>query len=103
MKKIEIKDFELFTTGIISIAWKDGKKDMFMNVDLDLAAMMKLCKIEGISYEKVQQFSDNQQPLTFHKASVYLFQEDDRPGQYCLSEAMFEDDDIDIYYCEIKG
>jgi len=103
MKKIEIKDFELFTTGIISIAWKEGGKDMFLNVDLDLAAMLKLLKIEGISYEKVQQLSDNQEPITFHKASVYLFQEDDRPGQYCLSEAMFEDDGIDIYYAEIKG
>ncbi len=103
MKKVEIKDFELYTTGIISIAWKEGGKDIFLNVDLDLAAMMKLCRIEGLSYEKVQQLSDNQKPIVFHKASVYLFQEDDLPGQYCLSEAMFEDDDIDIYYCEIKG
>lgn len=103
MKKVEIKDFELYTTGIISIAWKEGKKDMFLNVDLDLAAMMKLCKIEGISYETVQKLSADQKPLTFHKASIYLFQEDDSPGQYCLSEAMFEDDGIDIYYAEIKG
>ena len=56
-----------------------------------------------VSYETVQKLSADQKPLTFHKASVYLFQEDDRPGQYCLSEAMFEDDGIDIYYCEIKG
>ena len=36
MKKVEIKDFELYTTGIVRIAWKEGKKDMFLNVDLDL-------------------------------------------------------------------
>lgn len=102
MKKIEIHDFELYTTGIISIAWKEGDNDMFLNVDLDLASMMELLKIEGITYEKVQQLSKNQQPITFHKASVYLFQEDDRPGQYCLSESMFEDDGIDIYYAEVK-
>lgn len=81
MKKIEIRDFELYTTGIISIAWKEGGSDMFLNVDLDLAAMMKLLKIEGITYEKVQQLSNNQKPITFHKASVYLFQEDGKPGQ----------------------
>lgn len=102
MKKIEIRNFELFTTGIISIAWKEGNKDMFLNVDLDLAAMMRLLQIEGITYDRVRQLSENQQPITFHKASLYLYQEDDRPGQYCLSESMFEDDGIDIYYAEVK-
>lgn len=102
MKTIEIKDFELFTTGIISIAWKEDEEDKFINVDLDLATMLKLLKIEGISYEKVQQLSDNQKPLTFHKAILLLFQDDDKPGQYYTSESMFEDDGIDIFHAEIK-
>lgn len=102
MKKIEIRDFELFTTGIISIAWREGGQDMFLNIDLDLAALLRLLKIEGISYEKVQKLSMNQEPITFHKASIYLFQEEGKPGQYCLSESMFDDDGIDIYYTEIK-
>lgn len=84
MKTIEIKDFELFTTGIISIAWKKGKEDKFINLDLDLATILKLLKIENISYEKVQQLSDNQKHLTFHKAILLLFQNDDNSGQYYI-------------------
>ena len=55
MKTVEIKNFELYTTGVISIAWKEGDEDIFINVDLDLAALLKMLKMEGISYEKVHQ------------------------------------------------
>ena len=52
MKTIEIKNFELYTTGVIIIAWTEKGEDIFLNVDLDLAALLKMLKIEGISYEK---------------------------------------------------
>ena len=49
MKTVEIKNFELYTTGVISIAWKEKDEDIFINVDLDLAALLKMLKIEGLS------------------------------------------------------
>ena len=102
MKTVEIKNFELYTTGVISIAWKEKDEDIFINVDLDLAALLKMLKIEGFSYEKVQQMSENQKPLVFKKVTLLLFQDDDKPGQYYTSECMFEDDDLDIFHAEIK-
>lgn len=102
MKTVEIKNFELYTTGVISIAWKEDGEDVFINVDLDLASMLKMLKIEGLSYDKVQQLSENQQPLTFKKVTLLLFQDDDKPGQYYTTECMFEDDDLDIFHAEIK-
>ena len=102
MKTVEIKNFELYTTGVISIAWKEKDEDIFINVDLDLAALLKMLKIEGLSYEKVQQMSENQKPLVFKKVTLLLFQDDDKPGQYYTSECTFEDDDLDIFHAEIK-
>lgn len=102
MKTVEIKNFELYTTGVISIAWKEKDEDIFINVDLDLAALLKMLKIEGLSYEKVQQMSENQKPLVFKKVTLLLFQDDDKPDQYYTSECMFEDDDLDIFHAEIK-
>ena len=46
MKTVEVKNFELYTTGVISIAWKEGDEDVFINVDLDLAMMLKMLKVE---------------------------------------------------------
>jgi hypothetical protein len=102
MKAVEIKNFELYTTGVISIAWTEKGEDIFLNVDLDLAALLKMLKMEGISYEKVQQVSESQQPLKFKKVTLLLFQDDDKPGQYYTTESMFEDDEIDIFHAEIK-
>ncbi|MBR5603142.1 MAG: hypothetical protein IKY27_03145 [Bacteroidales bacterium] len=102
MKAVEIKNFELYTTGVISIAWSEKGEDVFLNVDLDLAALLKMLKMEGISYEKVQQVSESQQPLKFKKVTLLLFQDDDKPGQFYTSECMFEDDEIDIFHAEIK-
>ena len=96
MKKIEIRDFELFTTGIISIAWREGGQDMFLNIDLDLAALLRLLKIEGISYEKVQKLSMNQEPITFHKASKYWSQEQGKGRECRLRGAMYDDNGIDM-------
>ena len=102
MKTVEIKNFELYTTGVISIAWTEKGEDIFLNVDLDLAALLKMLKMEGISYEKVQQVSESQQPLKFKKVTLMLFQDDDKPGQFYTSECMFEDDEIDIFQAVIK-
>jgi hypothetical protein len=33
MKTVEIKNFELYTTGVISIAWKEGDEDIFIILD----------------------------------------------------------------------
>lgn len=54
MKEIEIKDFELYTAGIISVAWNDGKEDKFINVDLDLSMMLQMIDIEGLSHNDVK-------------------------------------------------
>ena len=102
MKTVEVKNFELYTTGVISIAWTEKGEDIFLNVDLDLAALLKMLKIEGLSYEKVQQMSENQKPLVFKKVTLLLFQDDDKPGQYYTSECMFEDDELDVFHVEIK-
>ena len=102
MRTLEIKNYELYTTGVISIAWKEGDEDIFINVDLDLEALLKMLKMEGISYEKVQQVSESQQPLKFKKVTLLLFQDDDKPGQFYTSECLFDDDEIDIFHAEIK-
>lgn len=102
MKTVEVKNFELYTTGVISIAWKEGDEDIFINVDLDLAMMLKMLKMEGLSYEKVQQISESQQPLKFKTVTLLLFQDDDKPGQYYTTECMFEDDELDVFHVEIK-
>ena len=47
MKTVEIKNFELYTTGVISIAWTEQGEDIFLNVDLDLAAILKMLKIRN--------------------------------------------------------
>ena len=51
MKTVEIKNFELYTTGVISIAWTENGEDIFLNVDLDLAALLKMLKKTKIPTE----------------------------------------------------
>lgn len=102
MKEKEIRDFELFTTGIISIAWRDGKEDRFINIDLDLAALMNLLHIEGLRYEDVKRASDEQRPLVFHKARIILYQEEGKPGQYCTSECFDSEDDPIVFHADVK-
>ncbi len=102
MTNKEIRNFELYTTGIISIAWKDGDEDKFINIDLDLAAMMRMLQIEGLEYKDVKKASDEERPLVFHKAVIILFQEDDRPGQYYTSECFDDEDDPVVFHAEVK-
>lgn len=102
MTNKEIRNFELYTTGIISIAWKDGDEDKFINIDLDLAALMRMLQIEGLEYKDVKKASDEERPLVFHKATIILFQEDNRPGQYYTSECFDDEDDPVIFHAEVK-
>ena len=98
MKKIEVKKFNLYTTAVICIEWKGD----LLNVNLDLAMMLKMMKMEGLTEADIQQFSEKGQPIPFKKVTLYLFQEDGKPGQYCTDESFDEEDDPVVFYVEIK-
>lgn len=98
MKKIEVKKFKLYTTAVISIEWKQD----LLNVNLDLAMMLKMMKMEGLTESDIQQYSDKGQPIPFNKVTLILFQDDDKPGQYYTDESFCEDDDPIVFYVEIK-
>ena len=98
MKKIEVKNFKLYTTAVICIEWKGD----LLNVNLDLAMMLKMMKMEGLTEADIVRYSQQGQPIHFKKVSLYLFQEDNKPGQYCTDESFDEDDDPIVFYVEIK-
>ena len=98
MKKIEVKNFRLYTTAVISIEWKQD----LLNVDLDLAMMLKMMRMEGLTEADIERYSKNGQPIPFKKVTLILFQDDDKPGQYYTDESFCEDDDPTVFYVEIK-
>ena len=98
MKKIEVKNFHLYTTAVISIEWK---QELF-NVNLDLAMMLKMMRMEGLTEADIMRFSQNGQPIPFKKVTLILFQDDDKPSQYYTDESFEEDDDPTVFYVEIK-
>ncbi|MBQ8958382.1 MAG: hypothetical protein IJ057_07795 [Bacteroidales bacterium] len=98
MKKIEVKNFKLYTTAVISIEWKED----LLNVNLDLAMMLKMMKMEGLTEANVEYYSRAGQPIPFKKVTLLLFQDDDKPGQYYTDESFEEDDDPTVFYVEIK-
>ena len=98
MKKIEVKNFKLYTTAVISIEWKQD----LLNVNLDLAMMLKMMKMEGLSEADIEHFSQKGQPIPFKKVTLVLFQDDDKPGQYYTDESFDEEDDPTVFYVEIK-
>ena len=98
MKKIEVKNFKLYTTAVISIEWKED----LLNVNLDLAMMLKMMKIEGLTEANIDYYSRAGQPIPFNKVTLLLFQDDDKPGQYYTDESFEEDDDPTVFYVEIK-
>lgn len=98
MKKIEVKNFKLYTTAVITIEWKQD----LLNVNLDLAMMLKMMKLEGLSEGDIQYYSKAGQPIPFKKVTLILFQDDDKPGQYYTDESFEEDDDPTVFYVEIK-
>ena len=98
MKKVEVKNFKLYTTAVISIEWKGD----LLNVNLDLAMMLKMMHIEGLTEENIQYYSKAGQPIPFKKVTLILFQDDDQPGQSYPDESFEEDDDPTVFYVEIK-
>ncbi len=98
MKSVEVKNFKLYTTAVISIEWKQE----LLNVDLDLAMMLEMMKIEGLTPEDIQHYSEAGKPIPFKKVTLLLFVEDDKPGQYYTDESFCEEDDPTVFYVEIK-
>lgn len=88
----------MYTTAVISIEWK---KEL-LNVNLDLAMMLKMMRMEGLTEEDIVKYSNNGQPIPFKKVTLILFQDDDKPGQYYTDESFEEDDDPTVFYVEIK-
>ena len=87
MIKIEVKNFKLYTTAVISIEWKQE----LLNVNLDLAMMLKMMRMEGLTEADIERYSKNGQPIPFKKV-----------GQYYTDESFCEDDDPTVFYVEIK-
>ena len=98
MKKVEVKNFKLYTTAVISIEWKQD----LLNVNLDLAMMLKMMHMEGLTKADIERYSKQGQPIPFKKVTLILFQDDDKPGQYYTDESFEEDDDPTVFYVEIK-
>ena len=98
MKKIEVKNFKLYTTAVISIEWKQE----LLNVNLDLSMMLKMMRLEGLTEANIDYYSRAGQPIPFKKVTLLLFQDDDKPGQYYTDESSEEDDDPTVFYVEIK-
>ncbi len=98
MKKVEVKNFKLYTTAVISIEWKGE----LLNVNLDLAMMLKMMELEGLKAADIQKYSDAGQPIPFKKVVLNLFTDDDKPGQYYTDESFCEDDDPTVFYVELK-
>lgn len=98
MKKIEVKNFKLYSTAVISIEWKGE----LLNVNLDLSMMLKMMKIEGLTEANIDYYSRAGEPIPFKKVTLLLFQDDGKPGQYYTDESFCEDDDPTVFYVEIK-
>ena len=58
MKKIEVKNFKLYTTAVISIEWKQE----LLNVNLDLAMMLKMMHMEGLTEADIERYSKTASP-----------------------------------------
>ena len=97
MNKVEVKNFKLFTTAVITIEWKQE----LLNVNLDLAMMLKMMELEGLTAKDVQRYSDEGKPIPFKKVTLYLFTDDNKPGQYYTDESFCEDDDPTVFYVEL--
>ena len=98
MKPVEVKNFKLYTTAVISIEWK---KEL-LNVNLDLAMMLRMMEIEGLTQQDIEKYSQAGKPIPFKKVTLLLFVEDDKPGQYYTDESFCEDDDPTVFYVELK-
>ena len=98
MKPVEVKNFKLYTTAVISIEWKQE----LLNVNLDLAMMLKMMEMEGLTREDIQKYSDQGKPIPFKKVVLKLFTDDGNPGQYYTDESFCEEDDPTVFYVELR-
>ena len=98
MKSVEVKNFKLYTTAVISIEWRNE----LLNVNLDLSMMLKMMAIEGLTEKDIQKYSDEGKPIPFKKVTLLLFEENGKPGQYYTDESFCEDDDPTVFYVELK-
>ena len=98
MKTVEVKNFKLYTTAVISIEWKQE----LLNVNLDLAMMLKMMEMEGLSQKDIEKYSTEGKPIPFKKVVLNLFTDDNKPGQYYSDESFCEEDDPTVFYVEIK-
>ncbi len=98
MNPVEVKNFKLYTTAVISIEWK---KEL-LNVDLDLAMMLKMMEIEGLNADDIRRYSEAGKPIPFKKVTLLLFTDDGKPGQYYTDESFCEEDDPTVFYVELK-
>ena len=98
MKKVEVKNFKLYTTAVISIEWKED----LLNVNLDLDMMLKIMRMEVLTEKNIEYYSQAGEPIPFKKVTLLLFQDDDKPGQYYTDESFEEEDDPTVFYVEIK-
>lgn len=98
MKPVEVKNFKLYTTAVISIEWKQE----LLNVDLDLAMMLRMMEIEGLTPADIKKYSEASKPIPFKKVVLNLFTDDGKPGQYYTDESFCEEDDPTVFYVEIK-
>ena len=97
MRAVEVKKFKLYTTAVISIEWQGE----LLNVNLDLAMMLKMMQMEGLTQADVQRYSDAGQPIPFKRVTLLLFEEEGKPGQYYTDESFDEDDDPTVFYVEL--
>ena len=98
MKSVEVKNFKLYTTAVISIEWKQE----LLNVNLDLAMMLRMMAMEGLTSDDIQHYSEAGQPIPFRKVTLLLFTDDAKPGQYYTDESFCEDDDPTVFHVELK-
>jgi len=102
MKTVEVKNFTLYTAGVFTIEFKRNNEFIGLNVDLDLATVLRLLKKEGISLDMVQEMSRKCQPLQFKKAVLLLFEDENLPGQYYTSDICEDEDDPLLFHAELK-
>jgi len=102
MKKIEVNNFLLYTTGLICIDFEYGKEELFLNVDIDLAMMLKMMRKEGLKEADIQRLSDSGQPIHFEKVTLILFEEDGKRGSFYTSEVFDDPDDPNVFHVELK-
>lgn len=66
MEKIEIKNFELSYVGMYFIKWDNHKFRVF----LELNVILKMIKIEGLTFEDIDKSIKSWNPIKFTKVTM---------------------------------